>query len=150
MALLSGRPVIVPWDFSDMAASALQMACGMVSDRSLIHVVHVAQIPMTTDPVFVWGAVTEATLQHDANQAFERHVAEHSELQGVRFVTLFGDPGTMLSDYAVEHGADLIVISSHGRTGMSRLLLGSVAERVVRLAKCPVLVLRDGTGPTTG
>ncbi len=142
MPLLTGKPIVVPWDFSDMSAQALLTACALVNDRNLIHVVHVSQIPMTTDPVFVWGAVTEQTLQHEAVSAFERHLAGHPEVQGVRFVTMFGDPGTMIADYAAEHTADLIVISSHGRTGMSRLLLGSVAERVVRLARCPVLVLR--------
>ncbi|MEZ6094353.1 MAG: universal stress protein [Pirellulaceae bacterium] len=56
---------------------------------------------------------------------------------------MFGDPGSEITRFAKENDAGLIVISSHGRTGVSRLLLGSVAERVVRLAPCPVLVLRD-------
>jgi nucleotide-binding universal stress UspA family protein len=56
---------------------------------------------------------------------------------------LFGDPGHEITDYAERVEADLIVMPSHGRTGLSRLLIGSVAERVIRLAHCPVLVLRD-------
>jgi nucleotide-binding universal stress UspA family protein len=53
-----------------------------------------------------------------------------------------GDPGHEIADCAAEIGADLVVISSHGRKGVKRLLIGSVAERVVRLSHCPVLVLR--------
>lgn len=51
-------------------------------------------------------------------------------------------PGDALTDLAVEEGCDLIVVASHGRTGLKRVLLGSVAERVTRLAKCAVLVVR--------
>jgi nucleotide-binding universal stress UspA family protein len=55
----------------------------------------------------------------------------------------FGDPGQRITAYAEEVGADVIVMPSHGRTGLKRLLLGSVAERVLRLAHCPVLVLKS-------
>ncbi len=54
-------------------------------------------------------------------------------------------------DYAKEHEIDLIVIATHGRTGLSHVLLGSVAERIVREAPCPVLTLRDShRAPATG
>ncbi len=55
---------------------------------------------------------------------------------------LFGEPGHKITELAGSEGAELIVLSSHGRTGISRLLIGSIAEKVVRLAHCPVLVLR--------
>lgn len=55
-----------------------------------------------------------------------------------------GDPGGEIAAFAEELGAELIVLPSHGRTGLRRLLIGSVAERVIRLAHCPVLVLRNG------
>jgi nucleotide-binding universal stress UspA family protein len=54
-----------------------------------------------------------------------------------------GDPGHEIADFASNVGADIIVLPCHGRTGLKRLLIGSVAERVVRLAHCPVLVLKD-------
>ena len=56
---------------------------------------------------------------------------------------VIGDPGHEITEYAEEIGASLIITPSHGRTGLSRLLIGSVAERVVRLAKCPVMVLKS-------
>ena len=52
-------------------------------------------------------------------------------------------PATEIAKYAEEHHTDLIVLPSHGRTGLARLMIGSVAERVVRLAHCPVLVIRE-------
>ena len=57
---------------------------------------------------------------------------------------VLGDPGSEIAKLATDIQANLIVIPSHGRTGFKRILLGSVAERVLRLSACPVLVLRDG------
>ncbi|MGK7957872.1 MAG: universal stress protein, partial [Crocosphaera sp.] len=54
-----------------------------------------------------------------------------------------GNPSLEIVDYANNNNIDLIVIASHGRTGLNRFLLGSVAEKVVRLSQCPVLVWRD-------
>ena len=56
---------------------------------------------------------------------------------------LFGDPGSEIVRYAAEVDAGLIVISSHGHSGLKRFFLGSVAERVTRMASCPVLVVRE-------
>ncbi len=62
----------------------------------------------------------------------------------LNFETRTGDPGLVITDYATEIGAGLIVIPSHGYHGLKRLVLGSVAERVIRHADCSVLVLRRG------
>ena len=63
-------------------------------------------------------------------------------LSSVNLEIEFGDAGYRIADHAKQLNADLIVMPSHGRSGITRLLIGSVAERVVRLAHCPVLVLR--------
>jgi len=63
--------------------------------------------------------------------------------RGAHIVVIFGDAGQEITDYALTHRAEMIVLPSHGRTGMKRWLLGSVAERVCRYAHCPVLVLRS-------
>ena len=65
-----------------------------------------------------------------------------AKYSGVQIDVEIGDPGQCIVDFAESVQADLIVTPSHGRTGVKRLLIGSVAERVVRLAHCPVLVLR--------
>jgi nucleotide-binding universal stress UspA family protein len=63
--------------------------------------------------------------------------------QGIQFATVFGDPAEEISAYAKTIKADLIVLPSHGRKGLERLLIGSVAEHVCRNAPCHVLVLRS-------
>ena len=62
--------------------------------------------------------------------------------QGANVTVAFGDPGREITEFAERQKADLIVIPSHGRTGLTRLLPGAVAERVAPSAHCPVLVLR--------
>jgi len=142
MSFLTGKPVIVPWDFSEMSQEALQKALSMVQDPGLVHVVHVTQLPPVMEPGVVWGSMDEGSIIKHCEDSFQNLVKEKPEYEGVQFKTLVGDPGLSITDYASDHGAELIVISSHGHTGLTRLMLGSVAERVVRLAHCPVLVLR--------
>lgn len=142
MGLLQGKPVVVPWDFSAYALDALLKAVGLVKDPSLVHAVYVMQIPVASEPGILWETVSQQTMHEQARAAFQRLVDQHAELAAVKFVSLIGDPGAAATDYAREQGAELIVISSHGRTGFTRWMLGSVAERVVRLATCPVLVLK--------
>lgn len=138
------KTVVVPWDFSDMSKSALAAALELVDNPDRIEVVHVTPYPATMDPGVVWGAVTEDSIEENLRKSFRAFVQDE-KLPELKFTTAFGDPGSRITEIASENDAGLIVISSHGRTGLSRMLLGSVAERVVRLAPCPVLVLRSET-----
>ena len=90
----------------------------------------------------VWNMVDDATRKSHVLDALKERLAD-ARYQGVEMRVEVGDPGRQITEVAEEVGADLVVVPSHGRTGLTRLLLGSVAERVVRLAHCPVLVLRD-------
>ena len=69
-------------------------------------------------------------------------MAESGADQQVERKTIMGDPSNEIVRIAKDGGYDLIVMSTHGRTGLSRLLMGSVAERVIRHAPCPVFVIR--------
>jgi nucleotide-binding universal stress UspA family protein len=142
MSFLTGKPVIVPWDFSDMSQEALTKALRLTSSADLIHVVHVTQLPPVMEPGVVWGSLDEGSIIKHCEDSFQALLKTKPEWSGVHFKVLVGDPGLSITDYAKDHAAELIVISSHGHTGLTRLMLGSVAERVVRLAHCPVLVLR--------
>lgn len=142
MGLLTGKPVVVPWDYSELSHEALGKAIAMAGNTDLVHVVHVTQLPPVMEPGMVWGTIDEDSILKQCETSFEKIVTDNPNFKGVHFKTLIGDPGLVVADYAKEHAAELIVISSHGHTGLSHLLLGSVAERVVRLAHCPVLVLR--------
>ena len=141
MGLLTGKPVVVPWDYSELSHEALVKAIAMAGDADLVHVVHVTQLPPVMEPGMVWGTLDEASILQHCDESFAKIVEEKPIFKGVHFKTLIGDPGLSIADYAKDHDAELVVISSHGHTGLSHLLLGSVAERVVRLAHCPVLVL---------
>jgi nucleotide-binding universal stress UspA family protein len=139
--------MVVPWDFSEMSEHALQVARSMVNDTNQLQVIHIDTLVIPAgDPGSIYGVVSQDTQRDNLVKAFRERVAG-TELADVSFEVRFGDPGSEITKYASQVGADLLVISSHGRTGISRLLIGSVAERVVRLSPCPVLVLRNDEDP---
>ncbi len=129
--------VLFATDFSEAGDGARVHAARLAGETgACLHVVHV--VPRLTDP-----AVTTARLQVEAQSLAESGLA-------VRTAVLGGSAATAIVRYARANAIDLIVIGTHGRTGMSRVLLGSVAEAVLRLAPCPVLAVplaRPGEEP---
>lgn len=140
MSWLPRKRVVVPYDFSEESLAAVQLGRQFVESPELLHVVHVLPELTATEPGVIWSTIDDASRMTHAREAMEERL---KEFPGVQLNIGFGDPGHTITDLAQEVSADLIVIPSHGRTGVKRLLLGSVAERVVRLAHCPVLVLRS-------
>ncbi|MGE0759900.1 MAG: universal stress protein [Pirellulaceae bacterium] len=141
MNWLPKQKVIVPVDFSDDSLAAVGTALQLVEDLSHVTVVHVLQEVSVLEPTEGWQPIdTNSRVRHVREALRER--LEASGHAGVRLEVLVGDPGHEIADLAAREHAELIVLPSHGRTGLKRLLIGSVAERVVRLAHCPVLVLR--------
>lgn len=142
MSWLPRKTIVVPVDFSPGSAAAIATGRDLVASPGDLHVVHVL-IPLAhLSPEQVWGPL-ENDPSWDA--LAKRHLAEFVQKQGISGVkqeVLIGDPGFEVADYARKQSADLIVIPSHGYHGVKRALLGSVAERVIRHADCPVLVLR--------
>ena len=138
---ITDKPVIVPWDFSDQSKQALDKAIELVGSPDQITVVHVTPYPPATEYSVIWGTYNEDQIRDNLTKSFRKEMPD-DKYSGLKFTSLFGDPGTGIVKLAKDLSAGLIVISSHGRTGIPRLLLGSVAERVVRLSPCPVLVLR--------
>ena len=139
MSSLTENTIVVPWDFSDNCPDALKIAAELAGDKNQIEVVHVTPYPSAVEPAVVWGGVTESDIAEKLESSFR----EQRPDDDYKFTALFGDPGSEIARFAEKQDASLIVISSHGRKGIPRLLIGSVAERVVRLAPCPVLVLRN-------
>lgn len=135
------KKVVVPIDFSDDAFEALDTALELVADAKNVHVIYVLAVLEPAEPGVIWATIDEESRARHAEQALGERLAG-AKYQGVNIKIEFGDPGHEVAQYAQDQGADLIVLSSHGRTGIKRLLIGSVAERIVRLAHCPVLVLR--------
>ncbi len=139
---LPRKKVLAPIDFSPSTPMALETAIQLVDSRTDIDAITV--IPPLDH---IYGGMMGRGAQKDDNrlderqQYIERYLGEHG-FDIIRAHALLGDPGTAIVDYANEHGVDLVVIPSHGYHGMDRLVLGSTAERVLRHAECPVLILR--------
>jgi nucleotide-binding universal stress UspA family protein len=148
MSWFPKKCVVVPYDFSERSGQALEIARDLVTDLTHLHVVHVLPTITASDPGMIWDVVDNDARKRDAERAFRDGFAA-SPFHKAGFHVAFGDPGNEIAAYAQKLDADLIVMPSHGRSGLNRLLIGSVAERVVRLAHCPVLVLRGLSGKKT-
>ncbi|GDY08934.1 universal stress protein [Planctomycetia bacterium] len=138
MSWLPKKTVLVPVDLSTASVDALQTAIQLVAQPKDVHVLYVTSPEglLSVEDVATHDAQTRAAAQHLSSFLAEHHASEVVQL--IRE----GDPGLMIADYAAECRADLIVMPSHGYHGVARVLLGSVTERVLRHAKCPILVLR--------
>lgn len=145
MSWFPKKCVVIPYDFSEQSAQAIEIARELVADQTNVHVIHVLQTITVSDPGMVWDVVDNDARKRDAEREFRKRFAT-SPLQKSDLHICFGDPGQEIAAFAERLKADLIVMPSHGRSGLTRLLIGSVAERVVRLAHCPVLVLRGLSG----
>lgn len=130
-------------DGSPYSAAAAENAVDLAAQcDATLHVVSVVE----TDVAFS-EAITEQMLKdlEGRGQAAVDEVAERATERGVHDVhtaVVRGTPHRAILDYARDHGVDLVVVGTHGRRGLDRLLLGSVAERVLRTATVPVLVVR--------
>lgn len=134
--------VVVPVDFSEESMAAIDTALRITGSAKALHVIHVLPELSPLEPGEMWETVDERTRSEHVQKALRKSLSDPA-YAGVTIEILFGDPGHAISRRAAELKADLIVLPSHGRTGLAHLLIGSVAERVVRLAHCPVLVLRS-------
>jgi nucleotide-binding universal stress UspA family protein len=143
--------ILVPTDFSAYADCALEYAITLASTLharvTLLHVLSTVywgtgDVPWALPATFL--EELEAATQQSLEPLLQRVRA--AGLEGKALVA-YGSPFAGIIAMAQDHNVDLIVMGSHGRTGLQHMLLGSVAERVVRLAPCPVLVTR---GPAPG
>jgi nucleotide-binding universal stress UspA family protein len=139
--------VLVPVDFSQPSARALTYALALARHfGASVHVLHVVEPPLTQG----WNAYglpalpeLHARAMADAERQLEELMPPgERERQATELVTREGDPWRAIVDFARERQVDLIVMGTHGRGGVAHLLMGSVAERVVRAAPCPVLTVR--------
>jgi nucleotide-binding universal stress UspA family protein len=147
MATADWKRILCPIDFSDASRAALETACELARrfDAKLA-LFHAYPVPGYTFPDGSFVASTKM-LEELAEQA-RRHLdewkalAETAGVTGVETATAVGEPAHEIVAFATEQHADLVVLGTHGRTGLSHALMGSVAERVVRKAPCPVLTVR--------
>lgn len=137
--------ILVPHDFSETADVALAMALDLAEKmRARVTILHAYEVPTY---VFPESVVATADLIGQIRGAADEALAslvERSRRPGVQVDTALrqGVAWSEIDRAAQELGADLVVMGTHGRRGLSRALIGSVAERVVRTAPCPVLTVR--------
>ena len=136
--MLKIQTIVYPTDFSDTAQLAFQMACSLARDHGadlvLLYVAGPAAgtwnlLPDAAEAGHVILEKLNALQMSDPKVKMSPHIRQ-------------GEPAEEIVRQATESKADLIVMGTHGRTGLARLLAGSVAETVLRTAPCPVLAVR--------
>jgi nucleotide-binding universal stress UspA family protein len=140
--MLAIRTVLHPTDFSEYSGPAFRLACSLARDSGArLILLHVGERPVIAP---VEGVVPpepeqfreELTAKLDALRAEEPEVPVEIRLM------IGADPAAEIVRVAEQTGSDLIVMGTHGRTGLGRLLMGSVADQVVRRAPCPVATVK--------
>lgn len=139
------KRIVCPLDFSRISVNGLKKAADMIASRSgSLHLVHVV-----TDP---WSEIYNPGADHLLDPVKAQEIAfqqlrsigeKHAAGHRCEYVVLRGEHiYRTICEYAESVHADIIVLTTHGRTGPKRLIMGSVAENIIRYAKCSVLVIK--------
>lgn len=140
--MLPIRTILHPTDFSERAHAAFRLACAMARDYGArLVVAHVRPEPVVAYGQGVIPAPPEGESDEEAADRLHAYVAV--ENAPAEEHVLAGSPVAEILRLAEDTGCDLIVLGTHGWTGLGRLLMGSVAEGVLRRAGCPVLTVRQ-------
>ena len=142
--MLTFRNILVPTDFSETSEHAFTYATGLAqSFKAKLHVLHVLPDPHSQPwSIETPGVATTGLIQTWENDAKKRLASLVLGDIDRELLTQVGHPFVRIVRYAREHKIDLIVMGTHGRGPIGHMLLGSVAEKVVRKAPCPVLTVR--------
>ena len=145
------KKILVPVDYSDCSRGAMEYALFLAErfDAEIV-VLHIAEIPLgeeehtvvkpdTGEEQFLSELIMQQAVK--AETEFLAPFVRHTTIP-IEKSLLKGRPGKVIVEAAADRGADLIVMGTHGRSGFDRLIMGSVTERVLRSAPCPVVVVR--------
>jgi nucleotide-binding universal stress UspA family protein len=146
--MINLKRILLPTDFSENSAVSVRYACALADQfGSELHVMHVMQdlVTMIPEPGLAFPPPGDYLLELKASA--EKALAEIPDAawakgKSVVRVCRQGTPFLEIVRYAKEREMDLIVLGTHGRGGLAHVLMGSVAERVVRKSPCPVLTVR--------
>lgn len=148
--MMEWKKVCCAVDFSEPSRIAMNGAVDLArrfqAELTIVHAV-VPPTPAASDVLVSSTGLADIAAEEEAD-ALEAWRLEAEQRAGarVRASLLSGDPAASIVRYARGERCDLVVIGTHGRSGIRRVVLGSVAERVVRLAECPVLVIGERAG----
>lgn len=145
--MITLKNILVPTDFSENSQLALNYGKELAEAfRASLHVLHVLQplnmVFPALDPTYAPPPYLDA-LEQSARQQLERALSEADRKKfNAQVALVMGPPFVEIDMYARKQQIDLIVMGTHGRGPLTRMLLGSVADKIVRKASCPVLVVR--------
>jgi nucleotide-binding universal stress UspA family protein len=146
--MLRWKKVCCAVDFADPSRAAMVQAADVAkrfeAELTLLHAI--APPAQAADDVLVSSRGVAAVEAERAQETLARWRAdaERRAAQPVRTIVLWGDPVASIVRHVREERCDLLVVGTHGRSGVARLTLGSAAERIARQSPCPVLVVHDG------
>jgi len=145
--MLQLKRILCPTDFSEAARRAFDLAIPLAEAFGAeLYVIHVVPaIPyLEPRPTYHFDVPEyERLLREDAERQMAALVSDLQTRVAVHAILAHGDVAEQILHAAEEKDVDLIVIATHGRTGWRHLVFGSVAEKIVRLARCPVLTVRQ-------
>jgi nucleotide-binding universal stress UspA family protein len=140
------KSILFPTDFSECNDAALRLASSLAAEaKATLHIVYVHDV-RNLSAAMGEGAYLYASSWEDERRRVQEQLREVvPTVPGVNCVREFltGMPVAEILQFAENNDVDMVVMASHGRTGLSRLLMGSVAEGVMRKARCPVLVVKQ-------
>ncbi|HVW26037.1 MAG TPA: universal stress protein [Polyangiaceae bacterium] len=147
---MTQKKILVPVDYSPSSKRALEWALVLAESMGAsVHVLHTWEVPPYLRPdLTVWsGEISETLADHTRAEAEKGMrdflaTADVATRANVTSQVVPGAPYATILALVEQEGFDLIAMGTHGRTGVAHLLLGSVAEKVVRHAPCPVLTIR--------
>ena len=141
------RTILVPTDFSEHAGHALAYAAELAAKLDgTVHLLHVITVPVMGIPEMgiAYASATIEAATKAAQTALDGLIDRYRNRASLAPARLeIGDARDVIDRIAAAIDADLIIMGTHGRRGVSRILVGSVAESVVRTAPCPVLTVRS-------
>ncbi len=141
------KTILYPTDFSEYSEAALQHASSLARDTgAMLMIVHVKEPPDTFVDTGFAGYPVDV---QESELLSELNLVKPSDPNiGYSQKLLTGDPAKEIVRCAKEEGVDMIVMGTHGRRGLKRMLMGSVAEAIVRNASCPVLTIKQPSTET--
>jgi nucleotide-binding universal stress UspA family protein len=138
---MSATKILFPTDFSTMGQAALELATSLARERDAkLVIVHVEEPPMAYGGGELYYGIEEPN--REQLQKMLSEVLPTDPAVGYEHRLVIGSPATAIVYLAERENVAMIVMPTHGRTGLTRVLMGSVAEEVVRKAKCPVLTVK--------
>jgi len=147
--MINLKRILLPTDFSEYSEEATRYACELAErfDAEL-HLLHVLEVHVNPTPAF-GGGLALGSYVKESQEIAEKALSnvldpEWAKDRAVIRATTDGPTFVEIVRYAKKHDIDMIVIGTHGHTGLTHVLMGSVAENVVRKSPCPVLTVRPG------